>query len=140
MSTGRQSPDLAEVISRLSKEAAVGASLSETRDAAARTGGVPVHTDLGGVLVVAPDGSVLHYNPESCTVNVVLERGWRVLALVKAAAKFPELRGLRPARPSTAVTCTLCGGHGVILGGADCGLCFGSGWTVDSSPGGSHQG
>ena len=90
MSTGHESPELAEVIRRLSQEAAVGASLSETREAAARTGGVPVHADVGGVLVLAPDGSVLHYDPDSGMVNPVAEDRWRMLVLVKAARRFPN--------------------------------------------------
>lgn len=132
MSTGALS-ELAGTIMRLSHEAAVGASLSEAREAAARTGGVPVHADLGGVLVLAPDGSVLHYDPDSGGVSLVADEHWRILALVKAARKFPELQQLRPPRPKTAVACPPCGGDGVILGGVDCGACSGSGWSVESS-------
>ena len=126
-------PELAGAIGRLSQEAAAGGSPSEAREAAARTGGVPVHTDLGGVLVLAPDGSVLHYDPDSGQVNPVADDRWRVLALVKAARKFPELQPLRPRRPATAVACPQCGGDGVVLGGVDCGVCSGIGWTVESS-------
>jgi len=87
---------------------------------------------MGGVLVLAPDGSVLHYDPDGGRVSSVAEERWRVLALVKAARKFPELQPLRPRRPDAAVTCAQCGGEGVILGGVDCGECSGSGWTLRS--------
>jgi hypothetical protein len=123
--------EMRQIIGRLSHEAAVGASPSVDRDAAARTGGVPVYADMGGVLVIMPDCSVLYYNPETDRVNPV-DDCWRVVALVKAAKKFRELQQLRPVRPDNAVTCAQCGGEGVVLGRLDCGVCFGTGWTLSS--------
>lgn len=126
--------EVAAAIERLSREAAAGASLPEAREAAARTGGVPVHADLGGVLVLATDGSVLHYDPEGGRVSPVEDIRWQLLALVKAARAFPDLRQLRPGMPDTAVACERCGGRGVILGDLDCGACFGIGWNPEPPP------
>ncbi len=121
---------LAAIIRRLSQEVAAEASPSRTREAARRTGAVPVHSDMGGILLVAPNGSVLHYHPDSGDVSTATEERWRILALVKAARKFPELEPLRPRRPASAEVCTQCGGEGVVLGHVDCAVCWGSGWIV----------
>ena len=121
--------DTGNAIERLAREAASPAGPEVTREAARRTGGVPVHADLGGVLVVAVDGSVLHYDPETDTVSAADER-WRSLARAKAARLFPELRSLAPQRPFGSVACDQCGGSGEILGGMDCGACLGVGWKA----------
>jgi hypothetical protein len=132
MTTGDRH-ELAEIIKRLSSEAVTAASPLEAREAAARTGGIPVYADMGGILVVAPDGSVLHYDPDNGQVSPVREDCWRIVALVKAARKFPELRQLQPRKPDTASTCAQCGGEGVVFGNIDCGVCWGTGWTVNKS-------
>ena len=129
MST-QDAAELRRIINRLSEEVAAGDSLRETREAAARTGGVPVYADMGGILVLAPDGSVLQYEPTSGKIEAVVESKWRILALVRAARKHPELSALRPMRPNTARTCRQCGGTGIVLGQADCGVCYGTGWTA----------
>jgi len=121
---------LKSTISRLSNEVAAADSSSYIREAAVRTGGVPVYADMGGVLVVAPDGSTLHYEPASRKIDAFVEERWRLLALVRAARKYPELSELRPARPETARSCRQCGGTGLVVGQVDCGVCDGTGWTA----------
>jgi hypothetical protein len=112
----------------LNTEAAREESVSELRDAALRTGGVPVYADLGGVLAITAEGEVLRFDPEADEVSVVNDERWRALALARAAHKFSELSQLKPLRPSSSTTCQQCGGQGVILGGVECGTCFGLGW------------
>ena len=119
--------DLASIIRRLSDEAAARASNEDVREAVMKTGGVPVHTDLGGILLVAPDGQVLHYDPESGRVQAP-GHNWKQLALAKAARRFPELEELRPRKPDGAAECRACEGSGVLQEGVDCGTCFGAGW------------
>jgi len=134
MTTVNKASELADVIRQLSKESTESASLpKDARIAAVLTGGVPVYADMGGVLVVTPDESVLLYDPESGEVSSVTEEQWVVLAFVKAAKRFPELRQLCPTRPETAVTCPQCKGEGVLLRSINCGLCFGKGWVFINS-------
>ena len=125
-------PEVSESIRRLSKSAAVSEPDESSREAAARTGGVPVYADLGGVLVVAPDGAVLRFDPEADEVSVVNDERWRMLALQSGAQKFSELESLRPRRPLSAVVCQLCSGSGVVAVDIRCGECFGLGWVAPS--------
>jgi hypothetical protein len=121
---------LPETISKLSQQVALTGA-HELSQAAAATGGLPVHADAGGVLVIDRAGSVLHYDPDAGTALQVTDVRWQTLALSKAARMFPELESLRPLRPSAAVDCPQCGGSGVVLGTTDCGRCFTTGWITD---------
>lgn len=121
-------PSLSEIVGRLSRQAA--SKSDELSDCAAITGAVPVYADAGGVLLITPDGGVVQYDPETGGVVPVRDGPWRTLALVKAARKFPELAGLGPRRPETAVECSACRGSGVIVGDLDCATCSGTGWTA----------
>lgn len=103
------------------------------RKAAVRTGGLPVYADMGGVLVVTESLEILLYEPETDSLRGVADERWRIFALVKAAQKFPSLATLRPQQPASAVACSQCGGQGVVLGGLDCGRCFGVGWVEPHS-------
>jgi hypothetical protein len=84
-----------------------------------------VYADLGGVLVVAPDGAVVRFDPEADKVSTVQDECWRTLALLRAARTFPELASLRPVRAASAMTCRSCDGQGAVVGSIDCGECFG---------------
>lgn len=53
-----------DALERLNREAAIEAEPTVAREAARATGGLPVQCDLGGVLVLTPQGEVLHYDPE----------------------------------------------------------------------------
>jgi hypothetical protein len=116
-------------IRRLSKEVAESDQSIPARQAAERTGGVPVYSDIGGTLVVAPNGDVLHFDPDTESVRPVTEDRWRNLALARAAKRFPELVVLAPLRPPDATTCPACGGLGVVLGSVGCAECTGLGWV-----------
>lgn len=99
-------------------------------DAARATGGVPVHMDIGGVLVIDRWEAVVSYDPDDGTIARVSDAGWRTLALVKAAEKFPDLRELAPVPPSNAVVCGTCEGSGFLVGDVNCGACLARGWLV----------
>jgi hypothetical protein len=120
--------DLANVVGRLSEEAAQSTSSPDIREAIRRTGGVPVYADMGGVLLITREGDVWQYDHESVAVGVELEERWRQLALARAARHFPDLRGLAPQRPAGAIDCPSCGGAGVIMETLDCGVCSSTGW------------
>jgi hypothetical protein len=120
--------DLCAAIRRLAAEATLDEVSLESRDAAIRTGGLPVYADLGGVLVIAASGEVLRFDAEADSVTVVNDERWRAFAFVRASRKFPELSELRPARPVASMSCPQCSGEGTILDGIECGKCYGLGW------------
>lgn len=122
------SSNLQATIDRLSR--LLGREDGALGDAARATGGVPVHMDLGGVLVIDRWEAVVSYDPDDGTIAPVSDARWRTLALVKAAEKFPDLRELAPGPPSNAVVCGTCEGSGVLMGDVNCGVCLARGWLV----------
>jgi hypothetical protein len=120
----------AAALSRLCEEATHDVA-EEVRRVAILTGGLPVWSDMGGVLILKPDGSVLEYDKEEGTVRPASERS-HTLALVEAALKHPELRALGPERPPEAHTCPQCSGSGVVMGNVVCGVCMRTGWLLPS--------
>lgn len=127
MPTPDERADLAEIVSRLSREAAKNAPLLEAREAASDTGCLPVYADVGGMLLLAPDGEILQYDYEARSARPERDERWRRVALVSTARDFVELRHMAPVRTESDVTCTQCRGRGTLLGG-DCGVCLGTGW------------
>lgn len=117
--------DIGDAIRRLIAAAEKSES-AVTAEAARATGGLPVHVDMGGALVVTPKGDVVQYDFETRATSVP-DNKWRTLALSKAARRFSELKDLAPSRPSNAITCPDCGGSGSIHG-TDCFECLGTGW------------
>jgi hypothetical protein len=99
------------------------------RDAAVVTNGLPVYSDMGGVLVLTTSGSVLHYDPETRDVSSVKDSRWRTVAFIKAATRYRELQSLMPVRPAASNTCPACGVDGMIFERVDCGTCMGTGWV-----------
>jgi hypothetical protein len=63
--------DISATIRRLANELESSSYSADERQAAQRTGGVPVYADLGGVLSVTPDIRVLRFDPEQDSVDVV---------------------------------------------------------------------
>jgi hypothetical protein len=113
----------------LSNRVAASGKTEAERAAAQATGGLPVYSDMGGVLVIAPDLRVLVYDPE-VLASKEADAHWRRVALVRAAEKFPELRSLMPQRPSDAEDCKACQGKGTVLKfQVTCGKCGGTGWV-----------
>ncbi len=124
------SVEIRDAIQRLSA-AAASAALPEERMAAAASGGVPVHVDVGGVLVVCVNG-VQAFDPATGSLRHVTDE-WATTALVKAARRFPELASLLPQKPLSASSCSACQGTGSILGVLTCASCSGIGWIAGSS-------
>jgi hypothetical protein len=120
---------ISQTIVRLSQEAQASGS-DTTRQAARATGGLPVWSDMGGLLVLMPTTEIIQYDLESRTLSPVHRPEWQVLALVKAARLHPELAGLMPARPATAASCDQCAGTGRLFDAVDCGQCMGTGWFM----------
>lgn len=120
-------PALAAIITGLIRE------LHDDRALAERTGALPVHADMGGLLLIAPDGAVLHHDPDTGRTESVHD-SWRLLARTSAADRFPALASLRPRRPPFAVDCHACRGAGRLDLAPDlpCGACFGTGWLEDA--------
>lgn len=67
-----------------------------SRDAATRTGGLPVYADMGAVLVLTPDGEVLQLAHEGNVITRVTETSWIEVALAAAAEQYKQFASLRP--------------------------------------------
>jgi hypothetical protein len=134
-------PYLRTVIEELVKQWCASPDHPELVEAVARSGALPVYMDMGGALLLHPDGEVLclpwdeigGLAPES-------DSGWRLTALVVGAEKYPELRPLVPVRPSGTADCEWCKGGGRIhiegtgnRRGPICGRCYGIGWLSAAS-------
>jgi uncharacterized protein (TIGR02996 family) len=107
----------------------------EYRRLARRHDALPVYADMGGVILLRPDGEWLTLGDDDDEPRTETDRGWRMIGLVYAAEFFPELRPLLPPRPADAGPCPGCGGRGLerwrlegVSGITPCGGCFGLGW------------
>jgi hypothetical protein len=122
---------LDEEIGRLSEQVAAASASDDIRLAIAKTRGVPVYQDLGGILLVCPDRRVVQYDTESGEL-LQIEGNWKKAALVRAGKLFPELQALSPNPPEGSEPCQVCGGSGRVRERMQCGVCFGAGWTSDA--------
>ena len=80
---------------------------------ALRAGGLPVYCDIGGCLMITPQGVVLEYDWNDGTFAPTKEDHWRKTAQARAAEEFEELRALRD-RPAGAQDCKACQGTGKL--------------------------
>ena len=104
-------------------------STDHLRDAVVATGGLAIHSDLGGVLCVLPDGRVSSYGLLDGRAAIVEDIHWVRFALKRAGEKFPQLAPLIPARPVDARNCLSCASTGFLQTyGMHCAKCFGQGW------------
>jgi hypothetical protein len=108
---------------------------AEFQDVARRYDALPVYSDVGGTLFLTPSSQVLCLQADSVDLQEEHSLEWRLVALVRAAEKFPELQPLLPARPDNAPACAACSGRGSVAGGLRCGVCLGLGWPVRSNAG-----
>lgn len=98
--------------------------------AARAVDGLPLYADMGGVLVLKTDGTLVEFDPETGKVSPLMDRNLRRLALIRAAEIGPEFECLRPIRSDAARTCIDCHGAGwVVRPGVGCAKCMGLGWT-----------
>jgi uncharacterized protein (TIGR02996 family) len=105
------------------------------RELARRHDALPIYADMGGVMLLTPDGEVLGIGHDDERPQPEIDQGWRLIGLASAAEFFPELRPLLPPRPCTAMPCPQCEGNGVKRypvevgrGISTCGKCWGMGW------------
>jgi hypothetical protein len=122
---------VSKVIRRMTAMTAQETESSAFRDAARATGALPVHADTGGALAITVDGEVIMYDFETGETTIP-EQKWKVLAHVKAARRYPELRELAPRKPADAKNCPSCAGSGILLENADCEMCLGTGWRIQT--------
>jgi hypothetical protein len=114
--------EISLVVSRLYEQALKGPQ--PIAQVAQRTKGLPVYLDMGGSLVLTPQGGVLEYAFESDSVSTVTEPAALRLAAVAAAQRYPELSMLRPARGER---CSTCNGSGKVHS-VRCARCDGDGY------------
>jgi hypothetical protein len=91
---------------------------------ATRFGALGVYGDIGGALMLCPDGTVRSAGWDDEQASEASPAS-RFIALAAASYRFPELAALAPERPAAARLCSRCGGPG-------CEWCFGMGWLPDS--------
>lgn len=106
---------------------------AEFQDVARRYDALPVYSDIGGTLFLTPSSKVLCLPTDSVDLQEEHSLEWRLVALVRAVEKFPELQPLLPVRPDNAPACAACSGRGSVAGGLRCGACLGLGWPVRST-------
>jgi hypothetical protein len=106
---------------------------AEFHDVARRYDALPVYSDVGGTLFLTLSSKVLCMPADSVDLQEEHSPEWRLVALIGAAEKFPELQSLLPVRPHNAQPCGTCSGRGSLVGGMRCGECFGLGWPVCSN-------
>jgi hypothetical protein len=105
----------------------------DTRASARTHRALPVYADVDGTLFLTPTGEVLMKRGQDANAPLVPEQSAhaRVVALIAAAERFPELAEIIPARPASATTCQDCEGEGKVLNGMiRCGNCSGLGWLA----------
>jgi hypothetical protein len=120
-------PRVAKVLRELQALATAGVGDDVSQSAASATAGLPVYSDLGGILAITPEGVVRLYDPETGSVSDVADERWRRVALVSASEKHPSLADLLPARPTHAAACGACEGTGKFRSSI-CRVCSGLGW------------
>lgn len=100
------------------------------RELATRFDALPLYVDLGGAILLTPDGWLVEFDDDRDALRPVLDPYWASAALVSGARKYGELRSLLPGRPGETTDCSTCGGAGHLPGFGDvlCGHCGGLGW------------
>src|SRR5262245_52101742 len=108
---------------------------NELKSIASKYQALPVYSDMGGTLFITPRLEVLALDHDGGAVPTrELSEKWRLVAVVSAADKYPELQSLIPSRPPDALQCSHCGGTGRVARlNARCGECCGLGWLAPHS-------
>ena len=102
--------------------------------AAVRLGWLPVSWQMGGVLVLSPDGRVgILSDGPPYSIEREADQVWALTARVHAVRDYPELAALLPVKDRRSIRCGECKGKGRIsIGQAslDCGKCAALGWGI----------
>jgi hypothetical protein len=78
---------------------------------------LPLYSDWTRTFAIREDGVLVHWDTEEWPgIEEPSDRREVNLVLVQGAARYPELKGLIPARPDNALTCDSCQGSGHIPG------------------------
>jgi len=126
-------PEGAEAIRRLSAETARSGKHPWERELAARTGGLPVHADMGGALVVTVEGKILLLDHDTDGIEETADEATVRFARTLASRMHPALASWAPVRPADARICEACGGTGVLelaKRSFHCGKCSSTGWVA----------
>ncbi len=108
-------PDLRSVIQHLIQRWFDSPTHLELVDAVRTSGALPVYADMGGALLLRPDGEILCFPWDSLGEPArESDPGWRITAVVVGTEKYPELRPLLPVRPVGTPDCQWCAGSGRI--------------------------
>ncbi|HEY2404670.1 MAG TPA: hypothetical protein VGI10_01640 [Polyangiaceae bacterium] len=101
---------------------------------AARYGGISLMGTIGATWLMRPDGSLWDVDDDFGKPLQPLPQQFHVTALVAGSERHEWLAELLPQRPSKALDCTTCAGHGHILlksePGPYCSRCNALGWIV----------
>ncbi len=101
---------------------------------------LPVYSDLGGALLLRPDGMVLSVAWADEEKAGPADTRWSLMGRVAAAELCPDLRARAPCPPAGAGTCPTCAGAGLerwwvegVKGVTICGGCCGLGWLAETA-------
>jgi hypothetical protein len=133
-------PDLKTLIRSLVERWLDSPDRPDLTETVRASGALPVYSDVGGTLLLRPNGEILFLDAVTGDDEPQLEtdQGWRITAVVVGAERYPELRPLLPIRPAVAEKCDACAGQGrirvaEISHGFLCGTCRGLGWLAPPS-------
>jgi hypothetical protein len=105
---------------------------SHMRSIAVMSHALPVYSDMGGTLLITAELDLLSVAIDSdlAPASETSEQ-WRLIALVSAAARYPDLQCLLPVRPAEAPSCAHCAGKGwLVQSNFRCSECCGLGWQA----------
>jgi hypothetical protein len=101
-------------------------------------GALPLYADLGGVVGIRPDGTLVAWSHDGGgrDARPVEDRIWVLIALVAAARRYPEFQKLLPGRGPGVIDCDCRRIPASVSGLIYCGRCGGMGWLAarDSRP------
>src|SRR3954454_20804853 len=109
-------PDQRALIQSLVERWLASPDRTDLTEAVRGSGALPVYSDMGGTLLLRPDGEILFLGsgPEDDEPRIETDPGWRITAIVVGAEEYPELRPLLPVRPSGTEDCEACACHGRV--------------------------
>ena len=94
---------------------------------------LPLYVGWLSTIGLRPDGSFVRWDQEAVSPGLrpLSIRYWQRMAICQGAKTHPELAVLLPPRPAEAVTCSVCGGSGTIVGAPQLVCeCGGAGWSI----------
>ena len=95
----------------------------------AAVGALPLYIDIGGVIGIRPDGTLVEWSHdgEGRDVRPVEDRIWVLIALIAAARRYPEFQDVLPVRGTGAIDCDCRRIPSCVSGLIACARCGGMG-------------